>query len=86
MKKNKLFISCEEAQVICDKTQYGEATIIEKIKLSMRLSWCHITRSYSKKNGTLTKVVKNSNIEYLRAHELKTISEKFTQQLTNNSQ
>lgn len=85
MKKNKLFISCEEAQLICDKTQYGEASLIEKIKLSMRLSWCHITRSYSKKNSTLTTVVKNSNIEYLKTHELKTLSEKFTQQLTNNS-
>ena len=30
----KFMISCDEATAICDKNQYGEATLTEKISLS----------------------------------------------------
>lgn len=60
---NKLFISCEEAKHICDKNQYGEASFIEIIKLNIRLTYCKVTRAYSKKNTKLTKTIKNSNIQ-----------------------
>ena len=41
MKKSILFISCEEAHNICDKSQYGEATGWERVKLGIRLCWCN---------------------------------------------
>ena len=63
--KNKFFISCEEAKHICDKAQYGEASFWEKVKLNIRLSWCHITRAYSGNNSKLTKLIKKSKIEVI---------------------
>lgn len=63
--KYKFFISCEEAKHICDKSQYGEASFWEKVKLNVRLSWCHITRAYTNNNKKLTKLVKESKIESL---------------------
>jgi len=63
MKKKFLFITCEEAHHICDKSQYGEATLWERFKLSIRLSWCQVTRSYTKRNRTLTKVIKSSKTD-----------------------
>ncbi|WP_406684828.1 hypothetical protein N1F78_03655 [Seonamhaeicola sp. MEBiC1930] len=65
MKKKFLFISCEEAQHICDKAQYNEASLWEKIKLNIRLSYCRLTRVYYKNNTKLTKKIAESKIECL---------------------
>ena len=56
MKKSILFITCDEAKHICDRSQYGEASVWEKFKLNVRLSWCAVTRAYSRRNRKLTKV------------------------------
>ena len=54
----KLDISCNEATTICDKNQYGEASLLEKIKLSIHLLGCKICSLYTKQNATLTKAYK----------------------------
>jgi len=86
MKKNFLFITCEEAQHICDKSQYGEATLWEKFKLNIRLSWCKITRAYTKRNRTLTKTMKSSKVDCLKQQEQQALKEKFESQLKNQGQ
>jgi NMD protein affecting ribosome stability and mRNA decay len=53
----KIKISCDEATQICDKNQYGEATIWEKIKLSIHLVLCHHCKSYTKQNTLVTKII-----------------------------
>ncbi len=60
-KKNILFISCDEAKHICDKSQYGEASFWEKVKLNLRLSWCRVTQAYTKKNRKLTDLMNQAN-------------------------
>lgn len=81
MKKSILFISCEEAKHICDKSQYGEANLWERFKLSLRLSWCKITRAYTKNNNALTKVIKESKVEALNSNELNSLEKEFQKQL-----
>lgn len=81
MKKNILFISCEEAHHICDKKQYGEATRWERFKLALRYSWCHITRSYTDKNNKLTKVMDKSKVQCLKDNELNRMKAKFEAEL-----
>lgn len=81
MKKSFLFISCEEAHHICDKSQYGEATIWEKFKLNIRLSWCRITRAYTKRNKALTKSMQASNVKCLNEKEHNDLKQKFDAQL-----
>lgn len=49
-----LFISCEEATIICTKSQYNEATFLEKVKLSIHILQCKICAKYAKQNGKLT--------------------------------
>lgn len=84
MKKSFLFITCEEAHHICDKSQYGEATFWERIKLSIRLSWCQITRNYTKRNRTLTKVIKSSDTSScLNDNEIETLKSQFQKELNN---
>ena len=83
MKKNILFISCEEAQHICDKMQYDEASIWERIKLTIRLSWCKITRAYTKRNRKLTDVIEHSDVKCLKTNERKVLKEQFHHELSN---
>ena len=81
MGKRFLFISIEEAKRICDKSQYGEATLWEKIKLNIRLSWCKIARAYTKRNTALTRAIKSSRIDCLNGLEQKDLKVKFERQL-----
>ena len=64
-KKNTLLVSCEQAKHICDKMQYGEATLLERLKLRFRIMWCRATKSYSKKNSDLTQLCKKAKIKTL---------------------
>lgn len=53
---NKVFINCDEASTICDKTQYKEATKWEKFKLSMHLFLCKKCSLYSEQNKLMTNI------------------------------
>jgi hypothetical protein len=53
---SKLFISCDEATTICDKNQYGEATIIDKLKLNLHFLRCKICKMYTKQNTLLSRI------------------------------
>jgi hypothetical protein len=61
----KFFIPCDEANHVCDKTQYKEATLWEKIKLNLHLAYCRACRKYTKNNTKLTQKIKESKIECL---------------------
>lgn len=49
-------ISCDEATTICDKNQYGEATLLDKIKLNIHFLTCKICALYTKQNTKLTSI------------------------------
>lgn len=59
----KLFFNCNEANHVCDKSQYKEASFIEKLKLNIHLIYCSFCRKYSKNNAKLTKFIKKSDVE-----------------------
>ena len=65
MSKIKVMIPCDEANHTCDKTQYKEATLWEKIKLNIHLIYCRACREYTKNNTILTKTIKSSKVECL---------------------
>ena len=76
---NKLFVSCEEAKHICDKNQYGEASLMEIIKLNIRLIYCKVTRAYSRRNTKLTKTMKKAEVQTISSsqkEEMKKLLEK----------
>ena len=53
---NNFFISCEEATEICNKNQYKEASLWEKVRLRIHLFICKKCGQYSKQNTILTQV------------------------------
>ena len=62
----KLRITCNEATTICDKSQYQEASFIEKIKLNLHFLTCQICRLYSKQNSKMTRLFKSKSIDCKR--------------------
>lgn len=74
----KIKISCDEATQICDKNQYGEASVLEKMKLLFHLMLCKHCKTYSKQNTLITKLLG----KYMEpAKESKKLSEKEKQEL-----
>ena len=47
-------ISCDEARIICHKTQYKDASFLEILKLKFHLLICKACSAFSRKNTKLT--------------------------------
>jgi len=55
----KLLITCEEATAICNKNQYGDASVWDKIRLGLHSLGCVHCKTYSSQNNILTKLMGN---------------------------
>lgn len=60
-----MMISCEKAAIICNKTQYREATFTEKLKLRFHLLMCKTCPSLVKRNTQLTSICQKANLQTL---------------------
>lgn len=65
IEKIKLMLKCDEANHVCDKAQYKNASLWEKIKLNMHLIFCKACRKYSSNNAKLSNTIKKAKIECL---------------------
>lgn len=79
--KFSVFISCDEAQHCCDKSQYDEASLLEKIKLNIHVLFCKVCRKYSLNNGKLTKLIKKEKIESFDSKEINELEQLFQQKI-----
>lgn len=77
-KKTKIIIPCDEANLVCDKTQYKEATLWEKIKLNVHLLYCKACRKYTSQNTKLTKVINTSDVKCLDKKDKQVLKETLT--------
>ena len=78
----KLSISCKEANHVCDKTQYKEANLYEKIILNIHLIYCKACRNYSKKNTKLTKLINKKPVS-LDAESKESLKAALEKELAN---
>ena len=46
----KILINCEEANSICNKNQYREASVWNKIRLNVHVLMCKYCKTYSTQN------------------------------------
>ncbi len=76
---------CSEANHVCDKTQYKNATLLEKIKLNIHLIYCRACRKYTKNNTKLTFKIKESKIECLDKTCKASMKEAFEKALNDAS-
>lgn len=72
----KLKITCDEATMICDKNQYGAATLFNKIKLNFHVIICKACALYIRQNRALTKIYKRHSKEYKAVKHFLSLEEK----------
>ncbi len=75
-------MKCNEAQNVCDKSQYKESSLWERIKLTIHLLYCKTCRSYSFKNKKLTRVIQKAKIETLPKEDKKHLKEVLEKETT----
>ena len=68
-------ISCKEAAIICNKSQYREASFIEKLKLELHILMCKACNQYVKKNTKLTNLCRKAPLKGLTEAEKEAIKE-----------
>ena len=83
-KKKGLFLSCDEANHTCDKTQYKEASFWEKVRLNIHLIYCRACRKYTQNNSKLTKLVKKKDVQCLNGEEKERMSVALNQEIARH--
>ena len=56
-------ISCEEAEEICNKAQYNEASLLEKLKLLFHNFMCKICARFTQENTKLTTLCQKADLK-----------------------
>lgn len=82
MSKFKVFMECTEANQCCDKAQYDEASLFEKLKIHLHILYCKPCRIYTARNRKLTALVKKANLKSCSAKEKKDWKKKINTELT----
>ncbi|MEP2935822.1 MAG: hypothetical protein ABJM06_14585 [Gilvibacter sp.] len=77
-----LKVKCQEANHICDKSQYKEATFWEKVKLNIHLLYCRACRKYTANNAKLTKAVKDPKVNCMPEKEKTAIKKQLAEELS----
>ena len=86
---SKIKITCDEATTICDKSQYGKATLIEIIKLRIHFLGCKICALYTKQNTLISKILnlnKGGNTICSMTEEEKDLMRRQLEEKISNSQ
>ncbi len=84
-KKFKIVIPCNEANHVCDKSQYKESSFLEKVKLNLHLLYCKACRKYSKNNSKLSSLVKNSKITCMNKNDKECLKKDFEKAIEKNN-
>lgn len=74
-------INCNEGKMLCDKNQYNETSLWEKIKLNLYLLVCSECRSYTAKNTKLTKAIKSPKVHSVSVNEKNALKERLAQEM-----
>ena len=69
--------TCEKAAIICNKVQYKEATLVEKIKLKLHLLTCKTCSMFTKKNTEFSTLCKKANLSSLSEEEKNLMKKMF---------
>ena len=76
-------LECHEANHICDKNQYKEASFFEKVRLNVHLIYCRACRKYTFRNMKLTKVVKDPLVKNMPKEDKEALKKQLQQEMSN---
>lgn len=74
-----------EGHHLCDKNQYDECTLWERIKLAFYLVFSKKCREYTKGNVKLTKALKDPKVKQMPAGDKALLKERLQRELSGQS-
>ena len=74
-------ISCDEARIICHKTQYNDASFFEVLKLKFHLLICKACSAFSRKNTKLTTLCEEATMSNLSEDEKLDMKQRIREKL-----
>ncbi|PKA83439.1 hypothetical protein ATE92_1593 [Ulvibacter sp. MAR_2010_11] len=77
----KVPISCEQAAEVCDKAQYKEASLWQKVLMKMHHIVCRICRIHSERNGKLTKSIHTANLQTIPKEQKEKIKARLREEM-----
>ena len=75
-----MMISCKKAALICNRTQYREATRFEKLQLKFHLFICKNCLEFSTRNTEFTSLCDKANLRVLSEAEKRQMHENLQKQ------
>ncbi len=75
-------MKCQDANHVCDKSQYNEAGLWEKIKLTIHLVYCKACKKYSSRNKQLSNKIKASNIKLISQDDKNVLKEQMQHEMS----
>ena len=76
-------MKCENANHVCDRNQYKEASFLERVKLTVHLIYCRACRKYSVRNNKLSDAIKISDLKSISKEDKNEIKERLHQEVSN---
>ena len=80
-KKLKIGITCSEASLVCDKSQYKESSFWEKVKHNLHLLYCKACRDYAKTNNKLSSIIAQSKLRCMDKKNKECLKNEFNKAL-----
>lgn len=74
-------IKCNKANHICDKIQYKEAKLSDRVLLKIHLMLCSLCRDYSSKNVKLSQTIENGHIKVIRREEKEKLKDSLQKEI-----
>jgi len=81
----KIFINCEKAGLVCDKVQYEESSLIEKIGLNIHVVFCGPCKEHAKKNVKLTELLKQAKIQNMPEDKKEALQQLINEELSKGN-
>lgn len=64
-----ILISCKDAAHLCQKKEYREASLMDRVRLRLHLSMCRVCSVFARKNRQLTLLLNRARLTSLQDAE-----------------
>lgn len=75
-------MKCEEAQKVCDKSQYNEAGFWERKWLTLHVRICRLCRIHVSRNSKLTQLINKANLKSIGKEQKEVLKEQLRHEMS----
>ena len=76
-----IVFKCNKAAHICDKSQYAESTLAERLFMRMHQWMCSICRDHSNENSKLTETLHKADIQLYPQEKKEILRQRIQQEI-----